>query len=76
MAAYKKAVSFDPSSANVDALAAVVRQLHSADTDLAHAEKESGNTAMRGNEFALAVACYTMGLVLVPPEAFLSLEVS
>ena len=82
VAAYKKAVSFDPSSpiprawhrdlkapgANVDALASVVRQLHSPDTDLAHVEKESGNTAMRGNELALAVACYTMGLVLVPPE--------
>lgn len=67
--AYKKAVSFDPSSANVDALASVVRQLNGPNTDLAHAEKENGNTAMRGHEFGAAVACYTVALVLVPPEA-------
>jgi len=67
--AYKKAVTFDPSSANVDALKSVVRQLHSPNTDLAHAEKENGNMALRGHDLGLAVACYTMALVLVPPEA-------
>ncbi|CAK9018473.1 unnamed protein product, partial [Durusdinium trenchii] len=72
--AYKKAVSFDPSSANVEALASVVKQaklrvLRAPNIDLAHAEKENGNTALRGHELGLAVACYTTGLALLPPEA-------
>ncbi|OLP88073.1 Hsp70-Hsp90 organizing protein 2 [Symbiodinium microadriaticum] len=68
--AYRKAVAFDPSSqgSNVDALASVAHQLHSADTDLAHKEKEEGNMAMRSNEFGLAVAHYTAGLAMVPAE--------
>ncbi|CAJ1409064.1 unnamed protein product [Effrenium voratum] len=70
--AYKKAVTFDPSSGNVDALASVTRQLYGPDSNLAHAEKESGNLAMRGHEMGLAVACYTVGLMLVPVEAIAS----
>ncbi|CAE6925610.1 STIP1 [Symbiodinium natans] len=66
--AYRKAVAYDPSSSNIDALASVAHQLHSADTDLAHKEKEEGNVAMRGNEFGLAVAHYTAGLAMVPAE--------
>ncbi|CAE7816956.1 STIP1 [Symbiodinium sp. CCMP2592] len=66
--AYRKAVAFDPSSSNVDALASVAHQLHSADTDLAHKEKEEGNMAMRSNEFGLAAAHYTAGLAMVPAE--------
>ncbi|CAK9110853.1 unnamed protein product, partial [Durusdinium trenchii] len=44
-------------------------QLRAPNIDLAHAEKENGNTALRGHELGLAVACYTTGLALLPPEA-------
>eukprot|EP00931_Biecheleriopsis_adriatica_P032566 TRINITY_DN18998_c0_g1_i1.p1 TRINITY_DN18998_c0_g1~~TRINITY_DN18998_c0_g1_i1.p1 ORF type:complete len:1338 (-),score=302.52 TRINITY_DN18998_c0_g1_i1:96-4043(-) len=66
--AYRKAVALDASGANVDALAQLVKQLQHPDVDMAHAEKESGNTALRGNDFGMAVACYTVGIALIPPE--------
>jgi len=72
--AYKKAVAFDPSGANVDALWSCVKKLHAPDTNLAHAEKESGNSAMRGNEIGMAIACYTVGLAMVPAEVVATVQ--
>eukprot|EP00930_Biecheleria_cincta_P038380 TRINITY_DN26372_c0_g2_i1.p1 TRINITY_DN26372_c0_g2~~TRINITY_DN26372_c0_g2_i1.p1 ORF type:complete len:1307 (-),score=263.08 TRINITY_DN26372_c0_g2_i1:342-4262(-) len=66
--AYKKAVTFDPSAANMEALLSCVKLLQPPNVDQAHVEKEAGNVALRGNEFGLAIACYTCGLALVPPE--------
>jgi len=66
MDCYLKAVEFDPTGANVDALHAVARKVRQPSGDDAHKEKELGNEAMRVRELGAAVARYTVGIALAP----------
>lgn len=66
---YMSAVEFDPCGANIDALATVALKAHSQpNAERAHEEKESGNQALRMHELGLALAHYTVGIALLPPE--------
>ena len=65
--AYLKAVQFDPSAANVEALCAQVGE-RGPDAAAAHAEKEKGNVALLLKEFGEAVARFSYAIALLPPH--------